>query len=197
MNRTIVIYGASGHGKVIADIAGKRGYGDILFYDDDPEKKTIGGHRILHEFPEGDYDIVVAIGENATRQLVSERLDRRSVTMIHPDAVVADDVQIGEGSVVMAGAVINPGTVIGKGVIVNTYASLDHDNRIGDYAHVSVNAHTAGTVSVGERTFIGMGSNVINNITICADVTVGAGSLVIRDIEEKGTYAGSPVRKIR
>lgn len=96
----------------------------------------------------------------------------------------------------MAGVVINNAAKIGNGVIVNTCSSVDHDCKISDFVHISVGAHLAGTVTVGNRTMIGAGTTVINNITIGEDVAVGAGAVVIREIEEKGTYVGVPARKI-
>ncbi len=193
MNK-LIIYGASGHGKVIADIAKRNGYRDIVFFDDDPDKKELDGYQVMHEFPDDDYDLIVGIGDNRTRQMISERTNKELVTLIHPDSSIGENVSIGQGTVVMAGAVINSGTVIGRGVIINTCASVDHDNRIGDYCHISVNAHAAGTVHIGKRCFIGMGSNIINNITICDDVLLGAGAVVIDDIMEEGTYVGVPAR---
>ena len=74
----------------------------------------------------------------------------------------------------MAGTVINPGTKVGKGCIINTGATVDHDNEIGDFAHVSVGSHLAGTVRVGERSWVGAGAVVSNNITICADCVIGS-----------------------
>ena len=196
MNR-LLIYGASGHGKVIADIAKKGGYSDILFYDDDREKEQIGEYKILHDFPEGDFDAIIAVGDNKTRQILSEKLEDRLVTLIHPSAVVADDVTIGKGTVIMAQAVINPGTKIGKGVIINTCSSVDHDNVIEDFVHISVDAHTAGTVMIKNRTFIGIGASVTNNISISEDVIIGAGAAVVKDINEKGVYAGVPAKRIK
>ena len=195
--KKLLIYGASGHGKVIADIALLNGYEEIIFYDDDKNKNFIDKYEITHEFPEDDYDLIVAIGDNDTREKISLKTDKKQVTLIHPEAVVARDVEIGEGCTVMARAVINSGSRLGKGVIVNTCASVDHDNIIEDYVHVSVNAHTAGNVKIGKRSFIGMGALVINNITIVEDTTVGAGAVIVEDINEKGTYAGVPARKIK
>lgn len=194
MNK-LIIYGASGHGKVIADIARLNGYKDIVFCDDDLSKNEFDGYAVIHELPQEEYDLVIGIGDNKTRQKIAQRVNHPLVTLIHPEAVIAKDSEIGEGTVVMAKAVINSGTKVGKGVIVNTYSSLDHDNIIHDYVHISVNAHTAGTVEIKERCFIGMGSNIINNINICEDVTIGAGSTVVKDIDEPGTYIGSPARK--
>ena len=77
-------------------------------------------------------------------------------------------------------------------MIVNTAASVDHDNAIGDFSHISVGAHLAGTVHIGEKVWIGIGATVSNNISITDDVMIGAGAVVISDIEKSGTYIGVP-----
>ena len=94
----------------------------------------------------------------------------------------------------MAGAVVNADAVIGKGCIINTCSSVDHDCTISDFVHVSVGAHIAGTVNVGDRTWIGIGAVVSNNINICADCKIGAGAAVVKDIDMEGTYVGVPAR---
>lgn len=199
MNRLILI-GASGHGKVVADIAKKCGYEDIVFLDSDPSVTNCGGCSVLGPdslLPELDGDVFVSIGNAAVRKKLSEReKDRHIPVLIHPSAVIAPDVVIGEGSVVMAGAVINPGAVVGKGVIVNTCSSIDHDCVIGDYVHVSVGAHLSGTVTVGEGTWIGAGATVSNNIDICPGCMIGAGAVVIKSIEKSGVYIGVPAKRI-
>ena len=116
--------------------------------------------------------------------------------MIHPSAVIGTDVEIGIGSVVMAGVVINSSTKIGKGCIVNTSSSLDHDNIIEDYVHISPGVRTAGSVSIGKLTWIGIGSVVSNNVNIYSSCKVGAGAVVVKDITEPGTYVGVPVRRV-
>ena len=119
-------------------------------------------------------------------------------TAIHPSAIIAEDVKIGTGSVIMAGVVINPGTVIGKNCIINTCSSLDHDNLLEDYVHISPGAHLAGTVTIKEGTWICTGAIVKNNITIGKNNIIGAGGVVIKDIiEENGTYIGVPARRIK
>ena len=106
------------------------------------------------------------------------------------------DVEIGQGTVVMANAVINAGARIGAHCIINTSAVVEHDNRIADFVHISVGAKLAGTVSVGKRSWVGIAACVSNNIHICDDCMIGAGAVVIKDIEESGTYVGVPVKKI-
>lgn len=199
---SLVIIGASGQGKVIADIAEKLGYKDILFLDDNPSAKNCGGYKVAGTCKDAtDYknsDFFVAIGNPAVRKEIHNSLTQKGLTvvsLIHPNAVIGKGVSIEEGSVVMAGAVINPDTKIGKGCIINTCASVDHDCVISDYAHISVGAHVAGTVTVGENTWIGAGATVSNNIDICADCMIGAGAVVVGNITESGTYIGVPARK--
>ena len=198
----LVIVGASGHGKVIADIAEKNGYTKIVFLDDNRSVEAcgrypvVGGCKEASSYPNADF--IVAIGNGAVRRKIQTELAERGlriVSLIHPAATVASNVHIGIGTVVMAGAVINPFAEIGEGCIVNTCASVDHDCRIGDYVHVSVGAHVAGTVTVKENTWIGAGATVSNNIEITSDCMIGAGAVVVKNISESGVYVGVPAKK--
>ena len=197
--KKLIIIGASGHGKVVADIAEKNGYQKIIFLDDNEAVKSCGRYLVVGKSDEArqmDADIIVAIGNAAIRKRLLESLKgRKAVTLIHPSAVVAEDAVIGEGTVVMAGAVINPGAILGKGCIVNTCASVDHDCMVGEFAHVAVGSHLCGSVAVGAQTWIGAGAVVSNNVSVCGECMIGAGAVVVKDIKEPGTYVGVPVRK--
>lgn len=198
MNRLIII-GASGHGKVVADIAALNGYKDIVFLDNDSNIKNCAGYPVLGPdtmTSELDGDVFIAVGNAETRKKLMERDANRNFTvLIHPSAVIAKSAEVGAGSVAMAGAVINPGAQIGKGCIINTSSSVDHDCVVGDYVHISVGAHLSGTVVVGTGTWIGTGAIVSNNVNICGGCMIGAGAVVIKDINEPGTYVGVPARK--
>ena len=201
--KQLVIIGASGHGKVVADIAKKNGYDSIVFLDDNETLKTCGGYAVTGKccsFADYDCDIFVAIGNPAVREKFLRKLEncgKNIPVLVHPSAIVAENVLIGKGTVIAAGSVVNPCAVIGKGCIVNTCASVDHDCLVADYVHVSVGAHVAGTVTIGQRTWIGTGATVSNNVSICEDTMVGAGAVVVKDICEKGTYVGIPARIMR
>ncbi len=205
--KSLIIAGASGHGKVIADIAVKTNeYDKIVFLDDNPDVKEIMGFLVVGRIvPDeqlfcqilgnDDLEFVVAIGNSKIRmekQEMFEHAGMKPATLVHPAAVVGMDVRLGEGSVLMANAVVNSGTVIGKGCIVNTAATVDHDNQIGDYVHVSVGSHLAGTVHVGNHTWIGAGAVISNNLNVCADCMIGAGAVVVKNIEKPGVYVGVP-----
>lgn len=192
--RRLLIIGASGHGRVCADVAEKMNLWDeIVFADDNPPAvfpyRIIGGSTV--EWAE---DCFVGIGSSAIREKLSK--GRNLVKLIHPNAVIGDRVKIGLGTVVMAGAVVNADAEIGNNVIINTCASVDHDSQIGDFVHVSVGAHVAGTVTIGANTWVGAGATVKNNINICGGCMIGAGAVVIKDIEEEGTYVGVPAKKM-
>lgn len=205
MKDKLIIIGASGHGKVVADIAIKMNkWQSIAFFDDDESIKTSMGLEVIGKTADAftykdEADFFVAIGSNATREKIQEKLIEQGlsvVSLIHPSAVIGTDVEIGIGSVVMAGVVVNSSSRIGKGCIVNTRSSLDHDNVIKDYVHISPGVMTAGSVEIGKSTWLGIGSVVSNNVNICSGCKVGAGAVVVKDITEPGTYVGVPVRRV-
>lgn len=197
----LFIIGASGHGRVVADIAKLNGYTEIAFLDHDPAIRSCSGYPVIGMdtmTASLDGEVFVAVGSAEVRKRLMDRNSGRSFpVLVHPSAVIAEGVEFGEGSVVMAGAVVNPGARIGRGCIVNTCSSIDHDCEIGDYVHVAVGAHLCGTVSVGEGTWVGAGATVSNNVSICGGCMIGAGAVVVKDIKEPGTYVGVPARKAK
>ncbi|MBQ2727350.1 MAG: acetyltransferase [Clostridia bacterium] len=198
MNKLVII-GAGGHGRVTADTARLNGYEDIVFLDDGDVPAAAGMVSDYMKYA-AEADFIVAIGNGAVRERIQTMLSDagcRITTLIHPNAVIGSGVTIGEGTVVMAGAVVNTGAQIGCGVILNTCCSADHDCVIGDYCHISVGAHLAGSVTVGASTFICAGATVINNTAVCGNCVIGAGAVVIRNIDAPGTYAGVPAKKIK
>lgn len=204
MSREVIIIGAGGHAKVVADIILKSGDSVLGFLDDSVfSSGSFCGFPIIGKVKDyerfNDRVFVIAIGNSQVREKIADELKGvRWYTAVHPDAVLSDlDVSIDEGTVIMANAVINPGAHIGRHCIVNTGAIIEHDNKIGDYSHISVGAKSAGTVSIGRHVWIGAGATISNNISICSDCMIGAGSVVIRNIEKPGTYIGVPARKIK
>lgn len=202
MNRSLLIVGAGGHGRVIADIAEQLDrYETIAFLDDVEPTRAMNYWGKTSEASQyaKECDFIVAIGNNATRSRLQEGLLMMGcvlATLVHPSASVSKQAILGDGCVVMPGCVINTGAVIGKGGIVNTAATVDHDCQLGDYCHLSPGAHLCGTVKMGDLVWIGAGATVINNISIVSHTMVGAGATVIKEITEPGTYAGVPARRL-
>lgn len=204
--KSVIIIGASGHGKVVADIIQKSGDRVIGFLDDKPDiDKNFIGFPVLgtvddyRKYQEQGSQFVIAIGNAESRERIAQKLSVVSwYTAIHPTATISDiDVGIGVGTVVMANAVINAGTKIGKHCIINSSAVVEHDNRVDDFVHISVGAKLAGTVSVGKSSWIGIGATVSNNVNICGNCMIGAGAVVIKDISDAGTYVGVPAERVR
>ena len=197
MSEKVIIIGASGHGKVIADIVRKNGASVCGFLDDDLSKPgVVGLVSDCVKYP--DCRFVIAIGNNGIRKKIAQAYPELCYyTAIHPRAVLAENVQSGDGSVVMANAVINPDAVIGKHCIINTASVVEHDCKVGDYAHISPGAVLCGTVTVGAGTHIGANAVVRNNCSICADVVIGCGGCVVKDITDAGVYAGVPAERIK
>ena len=199
--KTLWIIGAGGHGKVAADIARKTGYEEIAFLDDRDGLTSCGGYPVRGKtalLRELDGDFIVAIGNPSVRSRFQETLEalgKKVAVLVHPSAVIGENVTVGAGTVIVAGAVVNPGTVIGKGCIVNTCASVDHDCTVGDYSHVAVGAHIAGTVTVGSGVWIGAGATVINNLSVCDGAFLGAGAVAVKNVTEPGLYLGVPAKK--
>lgn len=191
--KNVVILGAGGHAHVVADIVSAEGNNVVAFLDDDLSQKDSSG-------PIGDYkkysdcEFIIAIGDASVRQRLS-KLNVQWHIAVHPSAVVSPSVILQDGTVVMPRAVINARTSVGKHCIVNTGSIVEHDNILEDFVHISVGAKLGGTVRIGKNTMIGIGSIVKNNIKICDDVIIGAGATVVDDINEKGTYVGTPAKK--
>lgn len=202
MAKKLIIIGAGGHGKVIVDIALKNKYDIVGFLDEDATIGSTLGIPILGSIEDvpkyqDSCEFVIAIGSNRIRRRIAEQYDVKWAILIHPAAVIGIDVQIGEGTVIMANAVVSPSTTIGRHCIINTGVVVEHDNILNDYVHISSNATLAGTVTIGISTHIGVGACVKNNIEITGKTTIGAGAVVVKNITERGVYVGVPARRLR
>lgn len=200
--KNVIIIGAGGHARVIADIVRCRGDRLVGFLDDHA-KNAVGEIAVLGKTEDfasyPDACFIIGIGNAAVRRAAAEKMEGvQWYTAIHPAAVVSEmNVSIGPGTAVMAGAVINSGAVIGDHCIINTASVVEHDNRIGDFSHISVGTKLAGAVEIGPDTWVGIGAAVSNNISICGGCMIGAGAVVVRSIQEPGTYVGVPARRIK
>ena len=199
MNRLIII-GAGGHGKVIADNAQKNGYKNICFVDDNTTGNVMGFPVIgtsadIECLNDGNTDFIIGIGNNTVRKEIAMKYQVNWVSIVHPSAQIAFSAEIGRGTVVMANAVINICATVGEHCIINTGAIVEHDNVIENYVHISPKVALGGTVRVGTLTHMGIGVTVKNNIDICPECTIGAGAVVVKNIKESGTYVGVPIRE--
>jgi sugar O-acyltransferase (sialic acid O-acetyltransferase NeuD family) len=201
LNR-LAIVGASGHGKVVADIARASGWDPIDFFDDRWPQITENGEwpiigdsdKLLQDLAEYD-GVIVAIGNCDTRWEKQELFRSAGgclISLVHPMSCISPSASIGDGGVVMAGAVINADASIGDGCIVNTGAIVEHDCRIGDAVHIAPGAILSGGVSVAAGGWIGVGAVVRQGVSIGEGVTVGAGAVVLKSVANGLTVVGCP-----
>jgi len=208
----IVIIGSSGHAKVVIDIVEKEGKYKIAGFLDKFRDvgKMICGYRVLgkeEDLPRlvAEYKLsggIVAIGDNFIRSTVVAKIrgicpEFVFAVAIHPQAIVANDVSIGEGTVVMAGAIINPCCSIGKHCILNTVSCLDHDSIMEDFSSLAPRATTGGNVKIGKFTAISIGATVIHGLHIGEHTVIGAGSTVLTNIDSYKVAYGTPAKEIR
>jgi acetyltransferase EpsM len=207
--RRLLLWGSSGHARVVADIVRSTGEYEIVALLDDHQRRgqtvdglpVVGGREQLPALmKQGVSHLIVAIGDCATRdRLASVALEHgfQLATAVHRSAVVAPGAKVGAGSVIAAGAVINPAAAVGHNCIINTSASIDHDCVIGDAAHLGPGVHVGGGTEVGRGAWIGIGATLVDHIRIGAGSIVGAGSVVTRDVPDGVVVYGVPARIIR
>ena len=206
MTRKLAILGASGHGKVVADMALAAGWRAVVFFDDAWPTVSVNGRWSVT----GDYSklhsrivefdgVIVAIGNCAVRwqkQLDLIAAGGKFATLVHPWACVSSYAQLGAGTVVMAGAVINVDALIGESCIVNTGATVDHDCVLANGVHISPGARLSGNVEIGACSWIGAGAVIRQGIRIGAGVTVGAGAVVVKSVIDNITVVGNPAKSL-
>lgn len=190
----IWIYGASGHGKVILDILELKGESVGGFIDDDESLSRFMDYPVvrINELDTSGITVIMGIGSNTIREKLVVNHSFSYVNAIHPSAIVSKYSQMGEGSVVMAGAIVQSGTTLGNHVIVNTGASIDHDCQIGDFVHISPGSILCGNVTIGKGSWIGAGTTIIQGVTIGSNVIVGAGSVIRKNVPDNVLIVGNP-----
>jgi UDP-perosamine 4-acetyltransferase len=209
MTMPVLIIGGGGHAKVLIDVLRLRSFEILGIVDTDPARTgtavagipVLGDDAVLDRYEPGKIALVNAVGSVGvpkSRRDVFELFKSKGftfVTVIHPSAVIASDVEFGEGAQVMAGAVIQPGSSLGRNSIVNTRASVDHDCAIGAHVHLAPGVTLSGGVRIGDVVHVGTAATVIQGVTIGPATLIAAGAVVIDDLAGNAEYLGVPARR--
>jgi sugar O-acyltransferase (sialic acid O-acetyltransferase NeuD family) len=206
---TLIVHGASGHGRVVADAALCMLPALLILGTDDAS--SVHGKPWFGQSPctappsplphaGSGTAIHIAVGANATRERVAQRMnvsDQRIewASIIHPQAVVSDSSVVGRGVLIAALAVVAPSVRVGDGVIVNHASVVDHDVVLGAFCHIAPGAVLGGAVRIGARALIGARAVVLPGVSICDDAVIGAGAVVTRDVTRAGIWVGVPARE--
>jgi sugar O-acyltransferase (sialic acid O-acetyltransferase NeuD family) len=200
---TLLVFGAGGHGRVVADAALAQGqWANVRITDRDAARvgeQLLPGLSVedMGEAVNGSGAIHVAIGAAAGREREVRASTLPLATVVHPHASVSPRAVVGEGSFVAARAVVAPGARLGTAVIVNHGAVVDHDVHVGDFSHIAPLAALGGAARIGRRVLVGAGASVLPGVQIGDDIVVGAGAVVREHLEAPGVYAGVPARRVR
>lgn len=206
--KKIVIWGASGHAIVVADILRLQGEYEVVGYLDNVNidnhgtkfygSYILGGEEQIPNLLNSNVKhCIIGFGNCDARLALAEHMKSMGFNLaiaIHPTAIIAPDAIIKPGTVVAAGAVINPACQIGENVIINTSSSIDHECAIEDGVHISPGVHLAGRVTIGRATWLGIGTIVIDHISIGSGTIIGAGSVVVKDIPDNVVAYGNPAK---
>jgi sugar O-acyltransferase (sialic acid O-acetyltransferase NeuD family) len=191
LNRNVVILGAGGHARVVADVINANNDHVIGFLDDDPEKDVLGKIDEYINFSKAEF--AIGVGSVELRKKFSE-YKVKWYTGVHPSSVVSPSAIIGVGTIVMPHVTVNANAQVGNFCILNSGAIIEHDNIVKNYSHISVGARLGGNVCIEEEVWVGIGATVKNNLSICSGTIIGAGAVVVKDIETTGVYVGVPAK---
>lgn len=204
--RQLIIFGAGGHAKSIANIAISAGYNIKYFVDERSQKSKLFGIDVIKdinciESPE-NYSFAIAVGDNSARELIYLDIFKklRNIAfppLIHPTATISHFCTISEGTVVMPQAVVGPNSTVGKFCILNTRSSIDHDCKMHDFSSLAPGATTGGHVTIGHRSAVSIGAIVRHNIEVGDDCVIGANSFLNKSIPNNTLAYGTPAKAIR
>jgi sugar O-acyltransferase (sialic acid O-acetyltransferase NeuD family) len=206
MELPIIMVGGGGHARVLIATLLMQGREVIGFVDPATSNKWIYGVRhlgddsVIRRHGARNIQLVNGVGSTGSGMLRCRLFRKfrkqgfRFTGLVHPTAILANDVRLGEGVQIMAGVVIQPGSCVGANGIVNTGALIDHDCNIGAHAHIAPGAALSGQVRVGIGAHIGTGATVIQSVRVGAWSIVGAGAAVIRDVPAGVTAVGVPAK---
>jgi len=196
----LCLFGAGGHGRVVAAQIARRAPGTALCFGDTARAAEVDGIAVrFHDVTQAaGHAIVITVGDNAARGRLQQAAQAAGLSLARVviDAARYFTAPPGPGAQVLAGAVVNPGARIGAGVIVNSNAVAEHDTQIGDFCHMAPGSVAGGGAVLGAGTLLGTNATVLPGIRVAAGCVIGAGAVVCRDLETPGTYAGAPARPL-
>ncbi len=197
---SVLLYGASGHAKVICSLLESNNIKIFSIFDDNSNDSFLNEIRVVGKYNEEykkNLKIIISIGDNLTRKKLSQLVSHDFTSVIHKSSIIESHSMIGVGTVVMQNVTIQSNTKIGKHCIINTHSVIEHDCIINDFVHVSPSATLCGNVFIDEGSHVGAGATIIPNIKIGKWCIVGAGAVVTKDVPDYSLVVGVPGKIIK
>ncbi len=208
-NNKLCIVGAGGFGREVLSsfkesfvLAGISIEDNVVFMDDNPalENKKVLGVSVIRfaDFDPSEFDVSIAVGSPKSRKSIVGKLPKETqyVTLIHPSAIIMEETEIGEGSIITPGCIVTCNITIGKHSHLNLHTSIGHDCVLGDYFTTAPGARISGECNFGELVYFGTNACAKQGIEICDDVVIGMGGVAVKHIQESGVYIGNPLKKL-
>lgn len=192
----MVLYGASGHAKVVIEILESNAIPINYIVDDDTSISDLLGYPVMHQASELE-EVIIAVGSCNNRKEIAERITvKKYLSVVHPSAIISPRAIVGDGTVIMQGSIVQSCATIGCHCIINTGASIGHDVKLSDFVHVAPRATITGNVEVGECSWIGAGAVIRQGIKIGANCMIGAGAVVVKNVPDGMTVVGNPAKAL-
>lgn len=196
----MLLYGASGHAKVVRDCILAKGKTVNALFDDNTDLIKLDNTPVVGIY-RADYEsklpLIVTVGDNLVRKKLVSKVKHAFGTAIHPSSIVSVCAKVGEGSVVMPGVIVNAAAVIGKHCILNSSSIVEYECKLEDFVHLSPNVTLCAGVFIGEGTHIGAGATIIPHKKIGKWCVIGAGSVITQDIPDYSMVVGVPGKIIK
>ncbi len=196
----MVLYGVSGHTKVVIDCISALDEGLFGIFDDKSDLVSLNGYDVLGEYSHEEFPnekLLISVEDNRSRKRIVAKVQHEFGSVIHPKADVSDYTKVGEGTVIIHGSIVQSGAKVGKHAILNTSCIVDHDSIIGDYSHISPNVTICDNVNIGEGVHIGAGATIIPGVSIGKWCVIGAGAVITQNLPDYSLVVGVPGKIIR
>lgn len=211
MKEEYIVLGAGGHAKIALDILKLNnmniyGLTDAHYCDGAMcmGYPILGTDDVLNDlYQKGIRNAAMGIGHIGNPRIRNQVYHSAKImgfqfpNIIHPRAIIADNVVMGDGNLLAAQAVLNPEASMGSLCIINTAAVVEHEVLIGSGVHIAPNATVLGRAQIGDDTFVGAGSVILQGVTVGKNCIIGAGAVVLEDVPDNSVVVGNPGRLLK
>lgn len=205
MTNRLVLAGGGAFGRVVFSwiktspaFLQKAEIGEIVYIDDAEPQVQLNApliSGISDYIPQEKDRVICTVGKPASRKIVVEKLLERNVlfqSFIHDSVVLAEDISIGEGTVLCPGVVVQPNVEIGDHVHIGSNCTVGHDTKVGEFVSLSPLVNLMSSIEVQDGVFFGGSSVILPGVVVASEAVVGAAAVVTKSVPESVLVTGVP-----